>query len=83
VKWRDLAVCKGAYSVYFPAFNDMKKDSKHLYTEAKKVCSTCPVSGYCLDYAIENNEQYGVWGGKTPKEIRAHAALLERKGQAI
>lgn len=32
---------------------------------AKEVCSTCPVQEACLEYAIENRIEYGVWGGKT------------------
>ncbi len=35
---------------------------------AKAVCSDCPVRGACLDFALENDEQYGVWGGMTPSE---------------
>ena len=35
--------------------------------EAKKVCSTCPISQLCLDWAVAN-EDYGVWGGTTPAE---------------
>ena len=24
----------------------------------------------CLDYAISHNEEYGIWGGMTPRERR-------------
>lgn len=33
-------------------------------TEAKKICSECPLKLPCLTYAIENREQ-GIWGGTT------------------
>lgn len=29
---------------------------------AKEVCRGCQVRQPCLEYALENNEQYGVWG---------------------
>ncbi len=35
---------------------------------AKAVCSDCPVQETCLDFALENDEQFGVWGGMTPSE---------------
>jgi WhiB family redox-sensing transcriptional regulator len=34
-------------------------------TVAKKVCNRCPVIAECLAYALENDEQHGVWGGKS------------------
>ena len=38
--------------------------------DAKKLCSTCPVRTACLAYAIETNQQDGIWGGLTPEERR-------------
>jgi WhiB family redox-sensing transcriptional regulator len=29
------------------------------------------VRAKCLEYALDNNEQYGVWGGKSEVERRA------------
>jgi WhiB family redox-sensing transcriptional regulator len=31
--------------------------------EAKQVCMACEVRGECLEYAIANDERFGVWGG--------------------
>ena len=31
----------------------------------KKVCNSCPVQQVCLDQAIANNEEAGIWGGMT------------------
>jgi len=36
--------------------------------ETKKICWSCPVRETCLEYALENDLKYGVWGGLTPKE---------------
>jgi len=35
---------------------------------AKKLCESCPVITQCLTYALEANEQYGIWGGMTASE---------------
>lgn len=35
---------------------------------AKEVCRQCDVQIQCLQYALENNEIYGVWGGKNEFE---------------
>jgi WhiB family redox-sensing transcriptional regulator len=35
---------------------------------AKKYCQECPVKAECLQFALVNNEQYGIWGGLTLKE---------------
>lgn len=37
---------------------------------AKQTCILCPVRAECLQYALENNEQYGVWGGKSARQRR-------------
>jgi WhiB family redox-sensing transcriptional regulator len=36
--------------------------------EAKKTCADCPVRAQCLAWALEHDERFGVWGGKTARE---------------
>lgn len=36
--------------------------------EAKQVCLACPVRVQCLEWALDNAEHFGVWGGLTEKE---------------
>ena len=43
---------------------------------AKKSCRSCPVRDKCLEFALENNERYGVWGALSASE---RASLLNRK----
>ena len=38
--------------------------------EAKNVCSRCPVKAECLQYALENDERFGIWGGLSERERR-------------
>ena len=38
--------------------------------EAKKVCIGCDVRSECLEYALENDERFGIWGGLSERERR-------------
>ena len=37
---------------------------------ARRICATCPVVGPCLDYALEQRVEHGVWGGCSERERR-------------
>jgi WhiB family redox-sensing transcriptional regulator len=43
---------------------------------AKAVCLGCPVRTECLADALDNQVEFGVWGGMTERERRA---LLRRR----
>ncbi|MFG3348712.1 WhiB family transcriptional regulator [Streptomyces sp. NPDC048018] len=36
--------------------------------QAKQVCAACPVQRDCLNFALENKVEHGMWGGLTLKE---------------
>ena len=38
--------------------------------DAKKICSSCEVRAQCLDYALRNDERFGIWGGLSERERR-------------
>jgi WhiB family redox-sensing transcriptional regulator len=38
---------------------------------AKQMCSGCPVKTECLAEALDNEIEWGVWGGMTERERRA------------
>lgn len=48
-------------------FNDMAEE------KAKAICGLCPITTECLDYALDTDQEYGVWGGTTQRERRAIA----------
>ncbi|NBU23917.1 MAG: WhiB family transcriptional regulator [Actinobacteria bacterium] len=35
---------------------------------AKKVCQQCPIIEQCFEYALETNQEFGIWGGTSPNE---------------
>ena len=37
---------------------------------AKSVCRNCTVRELCLQYALENDERFGIWGGTSERERR-------------
>lgn len=43
---------------------------------AKAVCAVCPVQAECLDFALANNERFGIWGGLSERERRKVRAAM-------
>ena len=62
--WWDRAAC---LCVDDEAFFPERGGSTY---EAKKLCKICPVKDECLEYALERDESWGVWGGTSEKERR-------------
>lgn len=70
--WQADAICRTVDpEIFFPEKGGSVRD-------AKKVCDTCKVKAECLDYALENNERFGVWGGESEQERR----MRRRRGRA-
>ena len=47
---------------------------------ARRICASCPVKSPCLEYALRNGIDHGVWGGASERERRriARRRRLER-----
>jgi WhiB family redox-sensing transcriptional regulator len=43
---------------------------------ARRICATCPVKDDCLEYALRNRIDHGVWGGCSERERRR---ILKRR----
>jgi len=53
---------------------------------AKRVCETCEVREPCLEYAINTNQDSGIWGGTSEEErriMRRRAAAQRRHAVAL
>jgi WhiB family redox-sensing transcriptional regulator len=37
---------------------------------AQRICAECPVKDMCLEYALANRVDHGVWGGASERERR-------------
>lgn len=68
--WFEKAACKEVPSeIFYPDGKDKETD-KHREAMAKNICRRCPVAAECLMYAIQNEENYGIWGSYAPKDRR-------------
>jgi WhiB family transcriptional regulator, redox-sensing transcriptional regulator len=47
---------------------------------ARKICTGCPVVTDCLEYALEQRIEHGVWGGCSERERRR---ILKRRRLAV
>ena len=64
VEWQDDAVCVQVDpEVFFPERGGSTK-------AARAACAECPVRARCLEYALNNKEAFGIWGGTSERERR-------------
>ena len=49
---------------------------------AKQLCASCPVKAPCLEYALRNRIDHGVWGGTSERERRRILAQRRREAAA-
>lgn len=62
--WQDRALCAQTDpEAFFPEKGGSTR-------EAKRVCASCEVRAECLDYALANDERFGIWGGLSERERR-------------
>lgn len=62
--WQDRALCSQTDpEAFFPEKGGSTRD-------AKKVCVGCEVKAECLEYALRNDERFGIWGGLSERERR-------------
>jgi len=64
LSWQERALCAQTDpEAFFPEKGGSTR-------EAKKVCLSCDVRADCLDYALANDERFGIWGGLSERERR-------------
>jgi WhiB family redox-sensing transcriptional regulator len=68
VTWAVDALCKGKPQEWWYPENFNSAPNRKNVARAKLHCQVCPVKKQCLEYAMEHNEEHGVWGGLTPTE---------------
>lgn len=62
--WQADALCAQTDpEAFFPEKGGSTRD-------AKRICTTCDVRGECLEYALSNDERFGIWGGLSERERR-------------
>ena len=62
--WQEQALCAETDpEAFFPEKGGSTR-------EAKKICTGCEVKAQCLEYALANDERFGIWGGLSERERR-------------
>jgi WhiB family redox-sensing transcriptional regulator len=68
--WTDRARCRGTDPEQFFVRGAAQA------RRAIKVCGRCTVKEQCLRYALDNDIDFGVWGGLTERQRRAYQRKL-------
>ncbi|MBN9169698.1 MAG: WhiB family transcriptional regulator [Microbacterium sp.] len=62
--WQTDALCAQTDpEAFFPEKGGSTRD-------AKRICTTCDVRAQCLEYALQNDERFCIWGGLSERERR-------------
>ena len=62
--WRLEAKCRGVNpGVFYPGRGEVLVD-------ALAICGACPVRQECMEFAVVESEETGVWGGLSMRQIR-------------
>lgn len=48
-------------------------ESPKRIAQAKALCAQCPITEKCLQYALDIEVEFGIFGGTTPQERKALA----------
>jgi WhiB family redox-sensing transcriptional regulator len=81
--WRELSACRDSEpNLFFPIGST--GPAVDQIDAAKAICVQCSVREECLNYALETNQEAGVWGGYAEDERRRLRKrwLAERRRRA-
>lgn len=66
-EWMQRGACTSADpESWFP---DKSVPNQHIKA-AKAICADCPVRIECLQFSLDNDERFGIWGGLTEYDRR-------------
>ena len=66
--WQEQALCAQTDpEAFFPEKGGSTR-------EAKRICVGCEVKGECLEYALGQDERFGIWGGCPSASAAASSA---------
>ena len=60
--WRELSACRDSDPEVFFPIGTTGPAVGHI-EKARAICGACSVGEECLQYALETNQESGVWGG--------------------
>lgn len=72
--WMRDSLCAQAGPGFADEFLFPSRTDGNCSPKAVAMCRACPVRRECLQWAIDTNQQFGVWGGLTPNQRRKRRA---------
>lgn len=76
--WHDDAACRDHPQEIFYGSEERSGKARHHpnltvdeVARARRICNACPVQMQCLEHAIVNREEFGIWGGSTAGQRRS------------
>lgn len=76
--WRSSAACvEEDPEVFFPIGST--GPAVEQVDRAKAICRRCAVTEQCLEWALETNQDAGVWGGLSEEERRSLRRSRQRR----
>ena len=83
--WRDYARCRDTDpELFFPV--GTTGNALLAIDYARRVFAQCAVTQECLEFALETNQDSGIWGGHSEEErraIRRQRAAAERAARQL
>jgi WhiB family redox-sensing transcriptional regulator len=78
--WRLQASCRGQDpSQFFHPEGERGRMRDERIVLAKEICRTCDVLMRCREWALETNQEYGIWGGMSEAERRSYQRTHSRE----
>jgi WhiB family transcriptional regulator, redox-sensing transcriptional regulator len=79
--WMKDALCAEADPDLFfpPDEEETTEEAMERVRLAKQICAQCPVRAECLDYAMDNEERIGVWGGMAESGRKTLRGIRNRR----
>lgn len=80
--WRARAACSGMPTHIF--YRHVKggrgtSQAAIAHHTALTICRQCPVTNECLNEALNNNDEHGIWGATTPQDRQALQRIRQRQ----
>ena len=72
--------CRGQdTTLFFGPEGERQAEAAVREAEAVAFCQGCTVITACLDYALEERNDFGIWGGKTAAERKTERRNRQRQ----
>lgn len=81
MSWRQRAACHGDWDLFHSPERERADVARDRIALAKAICAGCPVRWECLDDAVRNDDQWGIYGGLTPEERGARTSNGQHRSQ--